>query len=302
MDNVTHSLVGALLGQAGLKRRTGLAMPALVIGANLPDIDAIFAFQGLASLPLRRGVTHGPLAWIVLPLVLTAFLVGFDTWQSRRGTRPARRPPVEIGWIFALALAAVLTHPALDWLNSHGVRLLEPFSDRWFYGDLVFIVDIWLWIGMGFALWRSRRLEYKRANWQRPARFALFANLIYIGFNGLLTSAHAHQARLDRPLPRVVIADQQPIYFWRRTMITGQGDGIWRVDGDVVGDIALDRCDLAAARRADPDVEAFLFWSRAPYVWRTDGGWKLGDARYTRAFDRLTVPLGKEICSPDERG
>ncbi len=40
MDNVTHSLIGAVLGQAGLKRKTGLAMPALIIAANLPDIDA----------------------------------------------------------------------------------------------------------------------------------------------------------------------------------------------------------------------------------------------------------------------
>ena len=37
MDNLTHSLVGALIGQAGLKRKTGLAMPALIVGANLPD-------------------------------------------------------------------------------------------------------------------------------------------------------------------------------------------------------------------------------------------------------------------------
>ncbi len=44
MDNLTHSLVGALLGQAGLKKKTGLAMPALVIGANLPDVDAACFF------------------------------------------------------------------------------------------------------------------------------------------------------------------------------------------------------------------------------------------------------------------
>ena len=37
MDNITHSLVGAVMGQAGLKRKTGMAMPALIIGANLPD-------------------------------------------------------------------------------------------------------------------------------------------------------------------------------------------------------------------------------------------------------------------------
>ena len=31
MDNLTHSLVGAVLGQMGLKKKTGLAMPTLIL-------------------------------------------------------------------------------------------------------------------------------------------------------------------------------------------------------------------------------------------------------------------------------
>jgi inner membrane protein len=64
MDNLTHSLIGAALGQAGLKRKTGLAMPALIIAANLPDIDAacFFWLDGTEHLGFRRGITHGPIA------------------------------------------------------------------------------------------------------------------------------------------------------------------------------------------------------------------------------------------------
>ena len=43
----------------------------------------------------------------------------------------------------------MLSHPFLDWLNNYGVRLLMPFSDRWFYGDTLFIVDPWLWLILG---------------------------------------------------------------------------------------------------------------------------------------------------------
>ena len=32
MDNLTHSLVGAVLGRTGLSRKSGLGMPALVLG------------------------------------------------------------------------------------------------------------------------------------------------------------------------------------------------------------------------------------------------------------------------------
>ena len=48
-------------------------------------------------------------------------------------------------WLLILSFIAILTHPSLDWLNNYGVRLLMPVSDRWFYGDAVFIVDPWLW-------------------------------------------------------------------------------------------------------------------------------------------------------------
>lgn len=64
MDNLTHSLIGAVLGQAGLKRKTGLAMPTLIIAANLPDIDATCTVFGMLSLAMRRGVTHGPIAML----------------------------------------------------------------------------------------------------------------------------------------------------------------------------------------------------------------------------------------------
>jgi len=56
MDNLTHSLVGALFGQAGLKKKTGLAMPALIIGANLPDIDGTCLIYHTQSLAMRREI------------------------------------------------------------------------------------------------------------------------------------------------------------------------------------------------------------------------------------------------------
>src|ERR671919_620239 len=41
MDNLSHTLVGAALGKAGLQKRTPLATAALLIGANLPDVDVL---------------------------------------------------------------------------------------------------------------------------------------------------------------------------------------------------------------------------------------------------------------------
>ena len=147
MDNLTHSLVGAVMGQAGLKKKTGLAMPALIIGANLPDVDAacFFWLEGAEHLGFRRGITHGPPALVLLPLILAGLLWAFDRWQDKRGKRPEGRLPVHFGWLYALSFIGCLSHPLLDWLNVYGIRFFEPFSSQWFYGDTLFIIDVWLW-------------------------------------------------------------------------------------------------------------------------------------------------------------
>ena len=129
MDNLTHSLAGAVLGQMGLKEKTGLAMPTLILAANLPDIDAacLAWLDGVQHLGFRRGITHGPIALLVLPILLWAAMLAFDRWQTKRGKRPARRLPIDKGWLLALAYIGCLSHPALDWLNNYGIRLFEPF-------------------------------------------------------------------------------------------------------------------------------------------------------------------------------
>jgi inner membrane protein len=149
MDPLAHTLVGATLAETGLKKTTPLAATTLILGANAPDLDF---FIGLVdpdySLHLRRGITHGVLAMVVLPLVLTGLMVALGRFRSARGKAPPPRPGVLLG----LALLSVLTHPTLDWMNTYGVRLLMPFDGRWFYGDALFIVDPWVWLLAASAL------------------------------------------------------------------------------------------------------------------------------------------------------
>ncbi|MFC4255535.1 metal-dependent hydrolase [Altererythrobacter xixiisoli] len=305
MDNLTHSLVGALIGQAGLKKKTGLAMPALIIGANIPDIDATCTIYGLESLAMRRGLTHGPIAWVLLPLALAMLLWAWDRWQAKRGKRPAARAPVHFWWLYGLALIGCLTHPALDWMNNYGVRLLEPFSQQWFYGDTLFIIDLWMWIGLGLATWFSLRREKRGGEWRLPARAALAGLLVYIGANMLITYRTELSGQGVEPYPNQVIASPPPVAFWRRDVITSTGPGLWQVNGEDVGNIPLSRCDLDAAGQTDPRVAAFLFWSRAPFLHRkADGQWVLADARYVRAptgGDRFSVILPHGLCREESQ-
>ena len=189
MDNLTHSLIGALLGQMGLKRQTGLAMPTLIIAANIPDIDAITTLLGgQQHLALRRGLTHGPIAMFVLPLVLWGAMLAFDRWQTKQGNLPEKGLSVHKGWLLALAYIGCLSHPLFDWFNSYGIRLLEPFSSQWFYGDTLFIIDIWLWAALIAGVWVSRRCERTgKAHWRTPAFISFTAICAYVLANGLIT-------------------------------------------------------------------------------------------------------------------
>lgn len=307
MDNLTHSLVGAVLGQAGLKRTTGLAMPALIIGANLPDVDAacFVWLEGLEHLAFRRGITHGPPALVLLPLVLAGLLWAFDRWQTKRGTRPEARLPVRFGWLYAMAFIGCLTHPAMDWLNVYGIRLLEPFSSQWFYGDTLFIIDPWLWAVMIGSVWWSRRREKAGGEWMRPARMGIVVGLAYIGVNGFVSATHGyHSAGHQKGASEII--SPLPVFPFAREEISGSRNDWHHFDDSGEAWVPFvkpqDRCawpDLTEARRTNSQLGAFLFWSRAPFLTRApDGSVVLRDARFTdpRVGDRFALALPDVRC------
>jgi inner membrane protein len=125
-----------------------LATAVLLVAANAPDVDAITYFgEPFQSFAVRRGITHGLLAVVIWPFVITGLMLAWDRCVRRR--RAPGAPPARAGPVFGLAALAVLTHPALDWLNTYGMRWLMPFDGTWTYGDAVFIIDPWIWLMLG---------------------------------------------------------------------------------------------------------------------------------------------------------
>jgi inner membrane protein len=153
MDPLTHTLVGANLAATRLGTKTRLAAAALIIGANFPDVDSVPYFTGQDDFALgfRRGWTHGVLALVVLPFVLTGLLLLY----ARLRHDPGRR--VDGRWLLMLSAIGIGTHPFLDWLNNYGMRWLMPFRGTWFYGDALFIMDPCLWLILGVAWLAGRR-------------------------------------------------------------------------------------------------------------------------------------------------
>jgi inner membrane protein len=147
MDNVTHTLFGLVLAKTGLERSTPKATLALLIGANLPDLDLLAWFGGhISYLKYHRGFSHSLAGLFCEAGLLAAILLAIH--RARAGSVA----PARFGMLFLMSLTGLGSHTLLDYTNSYGVRPFLPFDGRWLAADLVFIVDPWLLSILGSGL------------------------------------------------------------------------------------------------------------------------------------------------------
>jgi inner membrane protein len=307
MDPLSHTLTGAALGCTGLQERTRLARTTLIIGANLPDVDAVtYLVDGVDSLAIRRGVTHGVMAMVVLPVLLALTIKGVAMLRRRSdGTdgAPFRQ-------LLLLAAIAVATHPVLDQLNNYGMRWLMPFVDRWWYGDTLYIVDpvVWAILLAGIVSFALLRPEPHRS---RAAAGSLAVLALYIAASALGTAAarSAALAATGEEPPRRLMASPVLLRPLERELVLEYGDEYRfgrvelqpapRVTFEAVTVPKGDPRDLEMARATEAGG-IFLRWARFPFTEGADAGGlriiRVMDARYVREWDdgfatvRVTVP------------
>jgi inner membrane protein len=302
MDNFCHTLVGAAFGEAGLKQRTRFGNATLMISANLPDVDVLSFLTDTDPISFRRGWTHGILAQLTLPLACAAVMYAIGRLRPRHDDA---EPPLHAGWLLLLSYLGVYSHVFLDFLNNYGVRLLAPVDWRWFYGDALFIADVWLWLALGVGIWLARRQRRPA-----PARAALAFSVCYIA--AMLTSAQAARtvvsdtwreargitprALMVGPLPftpftRAVIVDagdryETGTFRWWPTSVTFDPEPIPKNAGHPFIKLA----------RPSPRIREFLVWSRFPF-WtitpETSGGTRvtLTDVRFMGAPARFDASI-----------
>lgn len=160
MDNLAHTLLGLALAKAGVERVSPMATTALVVSSNMPDIDVLTRVGGdaLDYLRYHRGFTHSLVGVVLLAVLLTPAL----TYCARR----FRRDPAKPVYLFLAACLGGLGHTFMDFTNSYGVRPLLPFSTRWFYGDLVVVIDPWIWLILGSSVvWLTAKTSLRVALW-----------------------------------------------------------------------------------------------------------------------------------------
>lgn len=311
MDNLTHTLTGAALGAAGLGRRTRLAMPALLLGANAPDIDAAAYFvDPVVALDVRRGLTHGVLAMVVLPVLLTGLLLGIDA-IARRSRRNHPQPPP---WraLLAISAVAILSHPLLDLLNTYGVRLLAPFSWRWFYADTLFIVDPWVLLALIAGLLAARRMHAFAARTALGA-IAAYATMMFAMSGIARWWVREGASPLLGVTPRRILASPVPVNPFARAIVVETDSAYYRGRVSFLPPrVALYRDpriergrELLPLIAGDRRAQAFLRWSRFPVLTRATGVVVLADARYggpSSGWARVEVPLPRRIAAEGRPG
>jgi inner membrane protein len=176
MDNLTHSLVGLAAAKAGLERLSPGATAAAVLAANGPDIDILATLGGKwFYLHHHRGITHSIVGTLCLALLIPALFYAVDLLVSRVRKRP---PRVSFKGLLVVSLVLSASHPLMDWTNNYGVRPFLPWDGRWYYGDLVFVVDPWLWLVVGGAAFMLTSVK----RWQVVAWAALALVLTFLVF------------------------------------------------------------------------------------------------------------------------
>ncbi|MBS0308912.1 MAG: metal-dependent hydrolase, partial [Proteobacteria bacterium] len=194
MENISHSLAGLAAGELihrslpsesdhdQQRLRRALLLLACWLASNFPDLDLILSPllpKPLGYLLHHRGHTHTLL--FILPQALLLWGLIAALWPAARRllrTSAAARKGLALALLIGPAL-----HIVMDYLNSYGVHPWYPFDARWFYGDMVFIVEPFFWIALGVPLAMSIERRWLRGLWLA----ALVGAPLWFTWQGFLT-------------------------------------------------------------------------------------------------------------------
>ncbi|OOG78468.1 metal-dependent hydrolase [Flavobacterium sp. A45] len=133
MDTVTHTLLGAAIGEAILGKRIGRkAMFYGALTSNIPDIDVlgILFLSDSKQLLFHRGITHS-IFFLLLISILLGWLTKFWIKDNRVNWK---------NWTI-LFLLTMLSHLLLDSLTCYGLGIFEPFNNYRLSFNTIFVAD-----------------------------------------------------------------------------------------------------------------------------------------------------------------
>ncbi|MGH9353711.1 MAG: metal-dependent hydrolase [Terriglobia bacterium] len=306
MDNLTHTLTGIALGQAGLKRKSRFAMLGLIIASNLPDVDIVARARGsLAYLEHHRGITHSLIGLTVLAAILAAVLYAL----GRHATARKNAPPLSLKWLFLVCWIGAAVHVLMDFTNQYGIRPFLPFSGRWYALDLVPIIDMWLLLVLLLGLCVpgvlglvTEEVGARKGSAKAVRNGAIFSLCAIAALGGLRGLSHhrvlnmlgAHTYGEENPVRLDAFPTALNPFDWRGVVETDSA--YYLLDASALaGDVGVEEAAVLRkpppsraldAAQQTPVAKAFLEFARLPYaiVYADEDGFRvyLRDLRFAR--------------------
>lgn len=167
MDPVTHALTGITIKQLGFKKKHVLFV--LLLSSIAPDFDYVTRFWGAdVFLRYHRGLTHGILALIVVPIIL-GLIFGY-----KKG----------FFYYFALSFLGYGAHLLMDLATQYGTRILSPLDWEQYSLDLVFIIDPYILLGLLACI------IFGRVNKKKASLIAATTLILLVSYFGLRYHLH----------------------------------------------------------------------------------------------------------------
>ncbi len=157
MDNLTHSLVGFAVAKTALywwpnqKKKNQLIAPPIyfvvlsMVAASFPDFDVLLQLYSptkLNYLITHRGHTHS--LWALIPQGLV-ILGSFTLFLKYKNLALTKSLNLLAGFLVFINL---LLHLSLDFLNNYGIHPFSPWNNKWYYGDMLHIIEPLLWLAL----------------------------------------------------------------------------------------------------------------------------------------------------------
>ncbi len=170
LDNLTHSLAGLAIAKLASRSQTSKSAESRlgagwhrwivfvsILANNFPDIDLVYSTTSkLDYLVHHRGHTHTFV--FVLPIIMMCLML---SWIWTKKAKWNLKVP-EWQFLAALSLVGGMTHLALDSTNNYGIHPFWPLENSWYYGDTIFILEPWLWIGLAVFCFHEQRTKLGR--------------------------------------------------------------------------------------------------------------------------------------------
>lgn len=172
MDSITHTVLGACVGEAIAGKKLGKhAMFWGALANNIPDVDVITSFwmSQADGLLAHRGLTHSILFALLFSPLLAFILV---RWHKNKQM-------LFRDWLFIFG-SGMFIHIFIDAMTCYGTGWYEPFNHHRVTMNVLFVADPFYTIALLISFVALLIIKTKKRSREKWTRFGLWVSTFYI--------------------------------------------------------------------------------------------------------------------------